>query len=85
MITARVVVVSAVTAVIARLLWELLDKLAGGSIPGQIVSVGGAVVVAGGFYAWAISHMRVPEWQQIEFMFSSQWRKITGPRPGRVR
>jgi putative peptidoglycan lipid II flippase len=85
MITARVVVVSAVTAVIARLLWELLDKLAGGSIPGQIVSVGGAVVVAGGFYAWAISHMRVPEWQQIEFMFSSQWRKIAGTRPGRAR
>jgi putative peptidoglycan lipid II flippase len=72
MITARVVVVSIVTAVIARLLWELLNKLAGGSIPGQIVSVGGAVIVAGGFYAWAISHMRVPEWDQIEFMFRSR-------------
>jgi putative peptidoglycan lipid II flippase len=69
MITARVLVVSAVTGLIARLLWELLNKLAGTSIPGQIVSVGGAVVVAGGFYAWAISHMRVAEWDQIETMF----------------
>jgi putative peptidoglycan lipid II flippase len=70
MITARVVIVSVLMGVIARLLWELLDKLAGGSIPGQIVSVGGTVIVAGGFYAWAISRMRVPEWEQIESMFS---------------
>jgi putative peptidoglycan lipid II flippase len=72
MITARVLIVSALTGLIARLLWELLNKLAGGSIPGQIVSVGGAVVVAGGFYAWAISHMRVAEWDQIETMFRSR-------------
>jgi putative peptidoglycan lipid II flippase len=75
MITARIVVVAAVTGVIARLLWEVLNKLAGGSVPGQIVSVGGAVIVAGGFYAWAISHMRVPEWQQIESMVLGRLRR----------
>jgi putative peptidoglycan lipid II flippase len=72
MITVRVLIASALTGIIARLLWELLDKLGGTSIPGQIVSVGGAVIVAGGFYAWAISHMRVPEWDQIETMFRSR-------------
>ncbi|HEX3804495.1 MAG TPA: murein biosynthesis integral membrane protein MurJ [Solirubrobacteraceae bacterium] len=75
MITARIVVVSVATGFIARILWELLDKLAGVSIPGQIVSVGGAVVIAGGFYAWAISRMRVPEWQQIESMVRSRLRR----------
>jgi putative peptidoglycan lipid II flippase len=75
MITARILIVALVTGVIARALWGLLDHLAGASLPGQIVSVGGAVVVAGGFYAWAISHMRVPEWQQIESMVLSRLRK----------
>ena len=37
-------------------------------VAGQIVSVGGAVLLAAGFYVWAISHMRIPEWQQIESM-----------------
>jgi putative peptidoglycan lipid II flippase len=74
MITARVLVVAAVTGVIARLLWELLDKLAGVSLVGQIVSVGGAVLLAGGFYVWAISQMRIPEWQQIESMLLSRLR-----------
>jgi putative peptidoglycan lipid II flippase len=74
MITARILVVAAVTGVVARLLWELLDKLAGVSVAGQIVSVGVAVLVAGGFYAWTISHMRIPEWQQIESMLASRLR-----------
>lgn len=72
MITARIVAVSAITGVIARVAWEVLDKLAGTSVAGQIISVGGAVTVAGAFYAWAISHMRVPEWQQIESMVMSR-------------
>ncbi len=75
MITARILVVSVLTGVIARSLWALLDHLAGTSLPGQIVSVGGAVIVSGGFYAWAISRMRVPEWQQIEGMVRSRLRR----------
>jgi putative peptidoglycan lipid II flippase len=66
---ARVIVVSAVMAVIARLAWDLLHSVFGGSIIGQIISVGGAVLIAAAFYAWAISHMRITEWDQIESMF----------------
>ena len=74
MITARIVAVSVVTGVIARLLWEVLHKLMGSSIPGQIGSVGISVMLAGGFYVWGISHMRIPEWQQIESMFLTRLR-----------
>ncbi len=69
MITARILAVSVLIGVVARLLWYVLNAIAGQSIVGQVISVGGAVLVAGGCYAWGISHMRVPEWQQIEAMF----------------
>ncbi len=74
MITARILVVSAVTGALARLVWELLNGIVGLSLPGQIFSVGGAVLAGGGFYAWAISRMRVPEWQQIESMLLRRLR-----------
>jgi hypothetical protein len=74
MITARVVLVAIPTGVIARMVWLLLNSLAGTSLVGQIVSVGGAVAAGGGFYVWAIGHMRVPEWQQIETMLLSRLR-----------
>jgi putative peptidoglycan lipid II flippase len=77
MITARIVVVSAITGVLARLVWAALKSVVGLSLAGQIFSVGGAVIAAAAFYAWAISHMRVPEWQQIESMLM---RRL---RPGR--
>lgn len=78
MITARILVVSAITGVLARLVWELLNGVFGLSLAGQIISVGGAVTIGGAFYAWAISHMRVPEWQQIEGMLMRRLR----PGPG---
>ncbi|MDE3133802.1 MAG: murein biosynthesis integral membrane protein MurJ [Acidobacteriota bacterium] len=74
MISARILVVSAITGVLARLVWGLLNSVTGLSIPGQIVAVGGAVAAGGGFYIWAISHMRIPEWQQIESMLLSRLR-----------
>ncbi|MCL2419177.1 MAG: hypothetical protein FWD04_07785, partial [Conexibacteraceae bacterium] len=74
MISVRILVVSILTGAIARGVWAGLDRLAGVSLLGQIISVGGAVLVAGGFYIWAISHMRIPEWQQIESMLASRLR-----------
>jgi hypothetical protein len=40
----------------------------------QLASVGVAVMLAGGVYAWMVSHMRIPEWQQIESMFLTRLR-----------
>ncbi len=66
MITVRIVVASIVTGAIARGVWVLLDRLLGVSLLAQLVSVGGAVVIAGTFYAWAVLEMRIPEARQIE-------------------
>jgi putative peptidoglycan lipid II flippase len=66
MITARIVVASILTGAIARGAWTLLDRLAGGSLAGQLVSVVLAVIVATGFYAWVVLQMRIPEARQIE-------------------
>jgi putative peptidoglycan lipid II flippase len=74
MITARIVAVSIPTGLIARLVWSLLNGLVGTSLIGQIISVGLAIAAAAGFYIWAISRMRVPEWQQIETMLIRRLR-----------
>jgi putative peptidoglycan lipid II flippase len=74
MITARIVIVAIPTGVIARLVWDLVNSLAGASLFGQIISVGFAIAAAAGFYIWAISHMRIPEWQQIESMLMGRLR-----------
>ena len=69
MITVRILVASILTGAIARGVWTLLDRLTGVSLVAQLVSVGVAVVVAGGFYAWAVLRMRIPEARQIERLF----------------
>jgi len=61
----RIVFASALLAGVALGLYELLDALAGRSLPGQVMSVCGAL--AGGLtaYAVAVLALRVPEAQQI--------------------
>jgi putative peptidoglycan lipid II flippase len=68
MITVRILLASALTGVVARIVWSLVSGVVGISTVGQIFSVGLAVLAAGGSYAWMIRHMRVPEWEQIETM-----------------
>jgi putative peptidoglycan lipid II flippase len=68
MITVRIVLASVVMAAIARAVWVAANSVVGDSTIGLVFSVGLAVAVAAGFYVWAISHMRIPEWQQIESM-----------------
>ncbi len=65
MITARILVASMITAVIARIVWSLVNQIVGISVPGQILSVGLSIALGGGFYAWAVTRMRIPEAHEI--------------------
>jgi len=78
MITIRILIASVLTAVVARLVWRGLDAVVGQSTIGQVISVGGAVVVAGGFYAWAVIRMRIHEAYQIVRMIRGRLGLTTG-------
>jgi putative peptidoglycan lipid II flippase len=66
MVTARITVASVLAAALARGVWALANAVLGGSIPGQIISVGLAVAVAGAFYFRVVLAMRVSEARQIQ-------------------
>ncbi len=72
MITARILLASALLAGVSWLLWRLLDDLLGTSLIAQIVSVGAAG--AGGLYVYtrAVLAMRVPEAHQVHRLISAQ-------------
>jgi hypothetical protein len=74
MIAVRILVASILTAAVARGVWALCNGVLGLSLFGQLISVGAAVILGAGFYVWTISHMRVPEWQQISAMLGSRLR-----------
>jgi putative peptidoglycan lipid II flippase len=66
MITARILVASALLAGVCAGVWYLLDRLLGHSSFGaQLVSVGGAGVAGVFVYARAVLAMRVPEAHQV--------------------
>jgi putative peptidoglycan lipid II flippase len=73
----RILAASALLAGVAYGLYVVLDELCGRSLPGQIVSVGGALTVGLAAYAVAALALRVPEAQQI--------RDAVGARLGRNR
>ena len=75
MITIRILLASALMAVLARLLWSLLDGLLGRSLAAQIVSVGIAIATATALYAKAVLTMRVPEARQIEALVLGRLRR----------
>jgi putative peptidoglycan lipid II flippase len=56
---------SAVLAGVAYGVWTVLDDLLGRSLPGQLVSVGGALVLGAVAYAAVIAAGRVQEWQLL--------------------
>jgi putative peptidoglycan lipid II flippase len=66
MITVRIAVASILTAALARAVWSLLNTALGTGFAGQLISVGGAVIIAAGFYAYVALAMRIPEARQIE-------------------
>lgn len=72
MITARVVVASALLALVSWVVWRLLDDLLGTSLVGQLISVGAAAAAGGLIYARAVLAMRIPEAHQVSRMIRAQ-------------
>ena len=65
MITARILLASALLAGVSYLTWYVLDRLLGRSLPAQIVSVGAAGTAGALVYARAVLAMRIPEAHQV--------------------
>jgi putative peptidoglycan lipid II flippase len=65
MITARILIASALLAGVSWGVWRLLDSLLGVSLPAQIISVGGAAAVGLFVYVRAVLIMRIPEAHQV--------------------
>jgi putative peptidoglycan lipid II flippase len=72
MITARILLASALLAGVSWVVWYALDALLGGSLPAQIVSVGGAAAVGLLVYARAVLLMRIPEAHQVRGLILSR-------------
>jgi putative peptidoglycan lipid II flippase len=64
--TSRVLVASVLMAVVALGAWAGVDWVVGRSLPGQLVSVGLALLAAGSVYAFVVLRIGIPEAQQIE-------------------
>ena len=72
MITARILVASAIMAALAWLVWHLLDSLLGRSLPAQVVSVGLGISAGIVVYAKLVLVMRIREARQIEALIRSR-------------
>jgi putative peptidoglycan lipid II flippase len=80
MITARILVATAIMAALARVLWMLLDHLLGRSLPAQIVSVGVSITAACVLYATLALAMRIPEARQIQALVLARLRPAAARR-----
>jgi putative peptidoglycan lipid II flippase len=65
MITARILIASALLAGVSWLVWDLLTSLLGHGLAAEIVSVGAAAAAGLWVYTRAVLIMRVPEAQQV--------------------
>jgi putative peptidoglycan lipid II flippase len=65
MITARILLASALLAGVSWLVWYALNYLFGTSLPGQIISVGSAAGAGLLVYSRAVLAMRIPEAHQV--------------------
>jgi putative peptidoglycan lipid II flippase len=72
MITARILLASALLGGVSWLVWRLLDDLLGSSLIAQIVSVGGAGLAGLFVYVRAVLAMRVPEAHQVHRLIVNQ-------------
>jgi putative peptidoglycan lipid II flippase len=74
MITVRIAVASALLAGVSWVVWKLLDRLLGGSLPAEIASVGLAGLAGLYVYVRAVLAMRVPEAHQVGNLIRARLR-----------
>jgi putative peptidoglycan lipid II flippase len=72
MITARILIASALLGIVSWAVWKLLHEILGVSLAAQIVSVGGAAAAGLFVYARAVLAMRVPEAHQVSRLIRAQ-------------
>jgi putative peptidoglycan lipid II flippase len=72
MITARILLASALLGVVSWVVWTVLDRLFGASLPAQIISVGGAATAGLFVYARAVLAMHIPEAHQVNRLIRTQ-------------
>ena len=70
MISVRILAAAVICGAIARGAWIVVNDVLGGSLIAQIFAVGVAVALAGAFYVWAVTKMRIPEARQIQTLLS---------------
>jgi putative peptidoglycan lipid II flippase len=75
MITARITLASALLAAASWVVWYLLDRLLGRSLPAQIASVGGAALAGLWLYTRAVLAMHVPEAHQVNRLIRAQFAR----------
>ena len=73
MITARILLASALLAGVSWGVWRILDDLLGTSLIAQIVSVGAAAIAGLLVYMRAVLVMRVPEAHQVTRLIRAQF------------
>ena len=73
MITARILLASALLAGVSWAVWFALDSLLGRSLVAQIVSVGAAGLAGLLVYMRAVLRMHVPEAQQVNRLIRTQF------------
>ncbi len=73
MITVRILVASALLALVSWAVWAVLDRLLGVSLPAQIISVGAAGLAGLYVYVRAVFAMRIPEADQVRALVLRQF------------
>ncbi len=73
MITARILVASALLGTVSWVVWTVCNRILGASLPAQIVSVGGAAAAGLFVYARAVLAMRIPEAHQVNRLIRTQF------------
>jgi putative peptidoglycan lipid II flippase len=74
MVTARIIVATAIVTAVGWLIWKGLDSVLGVSLIAQILSVGIGLAVAGVLYLRLVLWMRIPEARQIESLVLGRLR-----------